>query len=339
MRKPIIHIFSVGIALAGTAYAAAPSAQNVLAEAKKYFQPLPPIPTDNAERAALGRRLFHENRVSQDGNVSCGHCHHSELGATDGMPKAIGVFGKANPRNAASIFNTALQFKQHWRGDRETLEEQAEKSLSGPATFGNPDFAAVAAKLMAIPAYPPAFAKAFPGEADPVTSKNWGLAVAAFERTLLTPGRFDAFLAGDAKALTKPEVAGLSKFMEIGCANCHNGPLLGGTSFQKFGVKSDYWKETGVETPDKGRADVTKNDADLYVFKVQQLRNIAKTAPYFHDGSVPDLSKAVKIMARVQLGRELTETEVTDIVAFLGALTGPVPANYEAPEPFPDAAK
>ena len=330
-----------GPVLAEPAQAGA-EAKKLIEEAKKSgLAPLPavPAPADaTAEaRVTLGRRLFYENRVSQDGNVSCGHCHQADLAASDGLPKAIGVFGKVNPRNAPSIFNAGLQFKQHWRGDREALEDQAEKSLTGAAAFGNKDFAEVKAKLVEIPGYKEAFAKAFPGDPDPISSKNWGLAVAAFERTLLTPGRYDAFLAGDAKALSAAEQAGLRKFIDVGCAGCHDGPGLGGGSFQKFGVVEDYWKETGVAAPDKGRADVTKNDADLYVFKVAPLRNVAKTAPYFHDGAVAELPRAVHIMGKVQLGKDLGDKDVAEIVAFLGALTGPVPANYPPLTPFPDA--
>ncbi|PPD45866.1 MAG: cytochrome-c peroxidase [Methylocystis sp.] len=326
---------------AAPAFAEALDSGKLLTDAQAVLAPLspPPVAKDSlqAVRAELGRRLFFENRVSMDGNVSCSHCHHADKQATDGLPKAIGVFGKENPRNAPSIFNAALNFKQHWRGDRESLEEQAEKSLLGPASFGNPDQATAMGKLKAIPAYADAFAKAFPGEQDPINSKNWGTAVAAFEWTLLTPSRFDAFLAGDAKALSPQEQAGLRTFIDAGCGSCHNGAGLGGNSFQKFGVTGDYWKETGSRTPDKGRADVTKNDTDLYVFKVASLRNVAKTSPYFHDGSVEDLTRAVKIMGKVQLGKTLLDNQAADIVAFLGSLTGGVPANYSAPEPYPDA--
>ena len=288
-------------------------------------------------RAELGRRLFYENRVSADGNVSCGHCHQADQGGADGLPKAIGVFGKVNPRNAPTIFNAALQFKQHWRGDRATLEEQAEKSPLGATSYGNQDFATVIAKLKTIDGYGEAFARAFPGEADPITQKNWGAAIAAFERTLITPARFDAFLDGERVALSPQEQAGLRKFIDLGCAACHNGPGLGGQSFEKFGVAEDYWKETGSTEPDKGRADVTKSDADLYVFKVPQLRNVAKTAPYFHDGAVAELPAAVRIMGKTQLGVELKDEEVAEIVAFLGALTGPVPQTYAPLPSFPDA--
>ncbi|QGM99322.1 cytochrome-c peroxidase [Methylocystis parvus] len=326
--------------LAAPAWAEPLDARKLLSDAQASFQPIKPAATESTQtaRAALGRRLFFENRVSMDGNVSCSHCHLPDKQATDGLPKAIGVFGKENPRNAPSIFNASLNVKQHWRGDRETLEEQAEKSLLGPASFGNPDQATAMSKLKAIPAYAEAFAKAFPDDKDPINSKNWGAAVATFERTLLTPSKFDAFLAGDAKALSPQEQAGLRKFIDTGCASCHNGPGIGGDSFQKFGVSADYWTETGSKTPDKGRADVTKNDADLYVFKVSSLRNVAKTAPYFHDGSVADLTKAVKVMGKVQLGETLSDADAAEIVAFLGSLTGAVPANYSAPEPYPDAA-
>lgn len=344
MRQSILLLFlaaSLGPVVAGPADAGSLDARKLLDEAKAVFKPLPaaPVASDPVEaaRVDLGRRLFFENRVSMDGNVSCAHCHLPDKQASDGLPKAIGVFGKENPRNAPSIFNATLNFKQHWRGDRGSLEEQAEKSLLGPASFGNPDQASAMGKLKAVPAYPAAFAKAFPGDKDPVNSKNWGAAVAAFERTLLTPSKFDGFLSGDAKALTPQELSGLRLFIDAGCAACHNGAGVGGNSFQKFGVVADYWTETGAKTPDKGRAEVTKNDADLYVFKVPSLRNVARTGPYFHDGSVEDLAKAVAVMGKTQLGKSLSPQETADIVAFLGSLTGAVPANYAAPEPFPDA--
>jgi cytochrome c peroxidase len=348
MRRVTLSCFLSALAFASSPIAAnatdsrSADAQALLAAAKEIFRPLPPAATakdtpGGQARIDLGQRLFFENRVSMDGNVSCAHCHQPDLQAADGLPKAIGVFGKENPRNAPTIFNASLQFKQHWRGERESLEDQAEKSLLGPASFGNPDYATPMNKLKAIPGYAELFAKAFPDDKDPINQKNWGAAIGAFERTLLTPSKFDAFLAGDVKALSPQEQAGLRKFIDLGCGGCHNGPGLGGNSFQKFGVVSDYWKETGVAQPDKGRADVTKNDADLYVFKVPQLRNVAKTAPYFHDGSVVELPRAIKIMAKVQLGAQLTDADAQDIATFLGALTGAAPPNYFAPTPLPDA--
>ncbi len=332
---------SVSVLVSAQAAEPRPAAAQLISDAKNAgltALPSPPSIPDAATgaRIALGRRLFYENRVSQDGNVSCAHCHQAELAASDGLPKAIGVFGKLNPRNAPSVYNAGLQFKQHWRGDRESLEDQAEKSLLGPASFGNPDYAEPMGKLKAIPGYTEAFTAAFPGEKDPVTAKNWGVAIGAFERRLLTPGRFDAFLAGDEKSLSTEEKNGLRLFIGLGCVACHNGPGVGGGSFQKFGVVEDYWKETGSAPPDRGRADVTKDEADLYVFKTPMLRNVSKTAPYFHDGSVAELSRAVRIMGKVQLGRDLSDREARDLVAFLGSLTGAAPKEFSPLEPFPD---
>ncbi len=342
-KRSLAQAFLLGLFTLGGATGAGAAAKSLLEEAQAQFKPLPPVvaPKDKVteDRIALGRRLFFETRVSADGNVNCAHCHRAELAATDGLPKSIGVFGRVNPRNSPSVFNAALQFKQHWRGDRDSLEDQAEKALLGPASFGNPDYATPMNALKAIPEYGPAFAKAFPGEAEPITPKNWGAAIAAFERTLLTPSAFDAYLSGDAKALSPAQQQGLRKFMDIGCSSCHDGPDVGGGSFEKFGVFEDYWKETGSNPPDRGRADVTKDDADLYVFKVAPLRNVVKTAPYFHDGSVAELPRAVRIMGKIQLNVDLSDQDVADIVAFLGALTGPVPANYSAPEPFEDGKR
>jgi cytochrome c peroxidase len=321
------------------------SAQNaeeekLFRDAKAAFQPIKissaasdPL---SLARISLGRRLFFENRVSADGNISCAHCHIAEKHASDGLPKAIGVFGKENQRNAPTIFNAALNFKQHWRGDRESLEDQAEKSLLGPASFGNTDQPSAMAKLKAIPGYTVAFAQAFPGEEDPITSKNWGRAIAAYERTLLSPSRFDAYLAGEKNALSSIEQNGLRLFIHSGCAGCHNGPGIGGANFQKFGLYEDYWKETGSAPIDKGRADVTKNNDDLYLFKTPSLRNVAKTAPYFHDGSIADLMQVVRIMSKIQLNKQLSDGQAASIVAFLNSLTGTAPETYAPLEPFPD---
>jgi len=306
---------------------------DLLKAAQAAFQPLPkdmatpefPIPPARVE---LGRNLFFEARVSADGTVSCSRCHLSQLYATDGLPKARGAHDKLNPRNAPTVLNAALQFKEHWRGDRENVEDQAKRSLLGPAGFGSPDYATAMARLKAIPGYTALFQKAFPGEADPVTPDNWGKAIGAYERTLTTPSRFDDFLKGRTDALTAAERKGLRRFIDTGCTACHNGPGVGGGMFQKFGLVEDYWKETGSKEIDKGRIDVTHDDADLYVFKVPILRNVAMTPPYFHDGSVGTLPEAVRVMAKVQLGKTLSEAESAEIVTFLESLTGPLPADF-----------
>lgn len=312
---------------------AAGDADELQRQAKENFGVLPsdmatPEFPITADRVELGRKLFFDPRISDDGTVSCSRCHLPALYGTDGLPKPHGVHDRVNPRNAPTVLNAALQFRAHWRGDRVNVEDQAKQALIGPPSFGNPDYGAAMAKLKAIPGYAQLFAKAFPGEQDPITPDNWAKAIGAFERILVTPSRFDAFLTGKSDALSSAEQNGLRLFIDLGCATCHNGPGLGGAMFRKFGVTEDYWKATGVQQPEKGRNEVTKDTADLYVFKVPSLRNVTMTPPYFHDGSVATLRGAVTVMARVQLDKTLTDREVEDIVAFLGSLTGDLPDTF-----------
>ncbi len=236
------------------------------------------------------------------------------------------------------MLNAALQFNAHWRGDRKNVEDQATQALIGPTSFANPDYDSAMRSIRAIPGYSEMFAKAFPGEQDPVTPENWGKAIGSYERTLATPSRFDQYLSGDPKALSSSEQRGLRTFLETGCAACHNGPGVGGSMFQKFGVVEDYWKETGSTEIDKGRFDVTHDDADMYVFKVPSLRNVAMTPPYFHDGAINTLPEAVRIMAKVQLGKDLAQQDIANIVAFLGSLTGQLPDNFRELPVLPPSA-
>jgi cytochrome c peroxidase len=316
--------------------------QALLTQARGLFQPLPKV-MDSPEnpvtpaKVALGRLLFFEPRVSVDGTVSCARCHLVSLYATDALPKAIGALGRPNPRNAPTVLNAALQFVEHWRGDRKSVEDQAMQALIGPPSFGNPDYGSAMAKLKAIPGYPARFAKAFPNEQDPVTPGNWANAIGAYERTLVTPSPFDAYLTGHAAAFSPAQEAGLREFVQTGCPACHNGVGVGGGLFQKFGLVEDYWKATGSPEPDKGRFDVTHNPTDLYVFKVPSLRNVARTPPYFHDGSVATLPEAVRVMARVQLGKTLTEAQTGRIVTFLESLTGTLPPGFTEPPELPAA--
>lgn len=218
----------------------------LLKDAQRAFKPLPkdaataefPI---TPERVELGRKLFFDPRISIDGTVSCSRCHQAALYATDGLPKAKGAFDKLNDRRAPTVFNAALQFKAHWRGDRQNVEDQASRAPTGPASFGNPDNASAMAKVKVIPGYIELFQKAFPAESDPVTIGNWGNAVGAHERTLITPSRFDEYLTGHAEALSEPERQGLRTFMDTGCSGCHNGAVVGGGMFQKLAS----WKIIG----------------------------------------------------------------------------------------------
>jgi cytochrome c peroxidase len=308
----------------------------LLTAAQSQFKPLPkdagttefPI---TPERVHLGRMLFFDPRMSDDGTVSCYRCHLAGLYATDGLPKSIGGHDHHLPRNASTVFNSGLYIAEHWRGEFANVEEQAQRGLIGPA-FANPDYAKAMARIKAIPGYSELFKRAFPDETEPVTERNWGRAIGAYERTLMTPSRFDDYLGGKQAALTAPERRGLQVFLDAGCVDCHNGAGVGGGAFEKFGVMEDYWKATGSRDIDQGRIDVTKNAADQYIFKVPGLRNVEMTPPYFHDGSVKTLPEAVRIMARVQLGKTLSDNDAAAIVAFLKSLTGTLPKQLvEAP--------
>ncbi len=299
----------------------------LLKKARQYFTPLPELfPSDEnpltPEKIKLGKILFYEKRVSIDGTTSCAKCHPIGYYGTDKLPKSRGNFSKENPRNAPTVLNSAGQITQHWIGDRKDVEDQAKRALLGKGSFGAPSYEWVEQKLKGIKGYKELFKKAFPEDKNPITVDNYAKAIGAWERTLSTPSRFDKFLNGHVSALTKQEKRGLDTFISIGCASCHTGSLVGGTMYQKFGLLEPYWKYTKSKKIDEGRFNVTKKEEDKYVFKVPPLRNVEMTAPYFHDGSVKDLKKAIWIMGKVQLGKDLSKQQVEDIEAFLKSLTG-----------------
>jgi cytochrome c peroxidase len=326
----------------GLAQTQTPDAAAVLVSAREIFKPLPadmatPQRPVTPQLVDLGRDLYFDPRLSGDGTVSCARCHAPSLYGSDGLPKSRGVFDKINPRHAPTVLNAALQFRQHWSGNRRDVEDQATQAFLGPASFGNPSYDVVIARINAVPGYPPLFTKAFPEEKNPVTPANIGRAIGAYERTLVSPAPFDDFLKGNTAALTPVQVAGLQTFIETGCASCHNGVDVGGNLFRKFGLVEDYWKETGSKEMDRGRFDLTHNPDDLYVFKVPALRNIAMIPPYFHDGSVATLAGAVRVMAKVQLGKQLSDAQTDAIVGFLGSLTGSLPRDFVTAPPLPTA--
>lgn len=337
------YLFIAGcIALSAALPAFAADDVALLRQAQQIFQPLPKYTSDPGttlarEQVALGRRLFFDPRITADGDVSCATCHQPALYGTDGKPTSIGVKQRLHPRNAPTIFNAALYSIIHWRGDRESLEDQAKQALTGAISSGL-DERDVIDRLRRIDGYAPFFAAAFPPESNPMTVKNIANAIVAYERTLLTPAPFDAYLAGNVDALSLGARKGLETFINTGCVACHNGIGIGGSVYRKFGIVEDYWPATGSRSIDKGRVDVTKNPDDLYVFRVPSLRNVAMTAPYFHDGSVATLAEAVKVMGRVQLGMKLGDAEISDIMSFLNSLTGELPTEFAAPPVLPPAA-
>lgn len=279
--------------------------------------------------ADLGRRLFWDTRVSLDGNTSCASCHEARDWGADRRRFSPDAKGKLTSRQSPTVFNAMGLPTLRWLGDRKGGAEQAEGSMTGSLGFASKEAAIERLKELQ---YLAAFRKAYPGDAEPLTASNYGRALAAYQATLTTPAAFDRFLSGDDNALNARQKAGLKAFMDTGCAACHNGALFGGTAMQRFGIVKEYWLETGSDKVDMGRYAVTKKEEDRYVFRVPTLRNIAKTAPYFHDGSVERLDRAVRIMASVQLGRTLEDATVNDIVAFLESLTGEVPKHYSPPE-------
>jgi cytochrome c peroxidase len=327
---------------------AASDDQALLDRAKALFKPLPDSSAlENTaltpERVALGKALFYETRVSSDGRQGCVSCHSPSYHGGDSLPLSMGVHGKVLPRNAPTVFNTSLLVAQHYGGNRTSVEDQAVKALTSLVAYGNATYEQAEKKLVQL-GYQPWFDKAFPGQAKSVTVQNWGIAIGAFERTLLTPAPFDAYLKGNHQALSAQAKQGLKTFIDTGCAGCHSGVTVGGQSFQKFGITQDYWLLTGSTEKeafkgyDKGRFQDTKNEADAFMFKVSQLRNVAMTPPFFHDGSVATLPQAVRVMAQLQLGKQLSDTQVADIVSFLESLTGEVPADFAKAPALPVAS-
>jgi cytochrome c peroxidase len=277
---------------------------------------------------ALGRALFWDTRASLDGKTACASCHPAPDFGADRRRLSVDARGDLTPRNSPTIFNTMSLPGLRWLSDRKTGAEQAEGSLTGSMGFKTKDDGV--AKLAELK-YEAAFRAAYPGEANPLNAKNYGRAIAAYEATLVTPSPFDRFLAGDDRAMTERQKAGLKTFIELGCAACHDGPMVGGAQLRKFGRNKDYWTETGSQKPDVGRFAITKKEEDKYVFRVAVLRNVARTAPYFHDGSVDTLDRAVRVMGTVQLGKSLDDATVALLTAFLESLTGSVPEHYAPP--------
>ena len=278
-------------------------------------------------RVALGALLYQDPRLSKSQQISCNSCHRLDAFGVDGEPTSPGHKGQRGGRNSPTTFNAALHVAQFWDGRSPDVEDQAKGPVLNPIEMAMPSAESVEVVLRSIPGYRPLFEAAFPGEAQPITFDNMALAIAAFERTLVTPSAFDAFMSGDEAALDASQQAGLTLFIETGCITCHVGPGVGGGSFQKLGVVKPY------ETSDAGRFEVTANESDRQVFKVPSLRNVAKTGPWFHDGSIESLPEAVEIMAEYQLGASLSPEQVASIVIFLESLTGEVdPVLMVAPD-------
>lgn len=295
----------------------------VRTNALRFIKPIPDqIPgadLDTPGLVSLGKALYFEKRLSKNGTQACNTCHAVDAGraGVDNEATSPGAFGKRGDRNSPTVFNAALHMAQFWDGRAADLKEQAKGPILNPVEMAMASEAEVLERLKADANYPAQFKTAFPGDAAPISYENVAKAIAAFERTLITRDRVDDFLKGRDDALTAPELKGLDTFLQAGCTTCHNGPLIGGNSYQKSGLVKPY-----VNQGDEGRAAVTKDEDDKFKFKVPSLRNIAVTHPYFHDGKIGTLHEAARQMADMQLGLQLSPEQEANLVAFLKALTG-----------------
>ena len=287
-------------------------------------EPISPLPVPVADpapqRSALGKLLFHETALSGDGSLSCASCHSLDLAGTDGRPHAIGIGGAEGTRNTPSIFNSALNLALFWDGRATTLAEQIEGPLHTPYEMAS-SWPLIIQRLSADPQYRARFAQVYP---EGITRSSVIDALIRYQQTLISPDApFDRYLRGERDAIDGDAREGYRRFKAYGCTSCHQGVNVGGNMFQRFGIMDDFFADlANTDAPDPGRFLVTGKEEDLHVFKVPSLRNVALTAPYFHDGSVERLEDAIEIMARYQLGRRLTEEDVRLIAAFLTTLTG-----------------
>ncbi len=337
IRSAAVSAFTAGLIASVASWAPAADAatrEELQTRAKALLGVLPadaPNPDNpfTPEKIDLGRMLYYENRMSINNQLSCNSCHDLATFGVDNEPTSPGHEGKRGNRNSPTVYNAALHVAQFWDGRAKDVEEQAKGPVLNPVEMGMPDADYVVRVLKQIDGYQPLFRAAFPDDEDPIDYDNVAKAIGAFERKLMTPSRFDDFLGGQLDALTDAEVAGLEKFLDTGCTTCHMGAPVGGLMYQKLGLVHPY------ETEDLGRYEVTRNETDRYVFKVPSLRNIEKTAPYFHDGSIETLSEAVDRMAWHQLGRKLSDDDVQSIVTFLGSLTGRIDERFVAKPALP----
>jgi cytochrome c peroxidase len=286
------------------------------------FSPLPKNFFENEtlpsqQLLSLGEKLFNEKKLSADSDISCSSCHTLSTGGVDEKQFSDGHRGAKTGRNSPTVLNAAGHTAQFWDGRAPDVERQALGPILAAGEMGMPNEKAVVSVLAADSEYVASFKAAFPDQKDPITFQNVGIAIGAYERTLVTSSRWDDFLSGDQSALTDTEKQGFKDFIGVGCSGCHTGQLIGGHIFMKLGVVSPWPNQS-----DLGRFEVTGIESDKMVFKVPSLRNSALTAPYFHDGSATTLSAAVKMMAHHQLGRELSDIQAQSIVTWLGSTSG-----------------
>ena len=313
----------------------APGNVQVNGDALRMFAPLPAMMTsaDNLvtdSKVTLGRVLYYDPRLSANQKISCNTCHPLDEYGAEIQPVSTGHKNQKGSRNAPTVYNAAGHFAQFWDGRAPTVEEQAKGPITNPIEMAMPSQGAAVTVIKSMPEYVALFKAAFPQDRDPITYDNMALAIGAFERGLLTPSSWDAFLEGDDSALTDAQKSGFNMFAATGCQWCHYGPYVGGAVYQKLGVRKPWPSQK-----DQGLYQITKDENDKMVFKVPSLRNIKKTGPYFHDGSVATLDEAIRDMAVHQRGATLTGAEVKSIETWMESLTGQLPMSYIKPPELP----
>ena len=276
------------------------------------------------DKLDLGKKLYFDKQLSKNGTISCNSCHNLDAYGVDNKSFSLGDTKELGGRNSPSVLYASLQAMQFWDGRAKDVEEQAGGPLLNPVEHSVPSKEYLEKKLRAIPEYQSLFKTVYPKDKEPITFANITNAIGAFERQLNPKSKFDSYLDGEENALTDQEKKGLTAFMDNGCITCHSGVVLGGQMMQKFGVYGDYVKLTKSKKLDKGLFDRTKKEGDQFMFKVPSLRNVAKTYPYFHDGSIVSLKDAIKIMGKLQLDKELNNAEIANIEVFLKTLTAGV---------------
>jgi len=294
----------------------------LMRRANRFFDTLPDqmpgAENDTEQRIMLGKKLFFDKRLSINDKQACVSCHKLDGGfaGVDNLATSPGARGETGSRNSPTVLNAGWQVAQFWDGRADDLVEQAKQPILNPIEMGMPDEETVVRKIQGIDGYPELFAEAFPKQRAAITYQNIAEAIAAFERTLITPGRFDDFLDGESNALSEEEQRGFNTFLKLDCNACHDGVLLGGETFEPLGKENPYPNQA-----DQGQFEVTGNIEDRMFFKVAPLRNVALTAPYFHDGKIETLEEAIRQMGKLQLNEELDNEQINDIASFLKALT------------------
>jgi len=325
--------YSIGLIL-GMAIAAAPvAAQDLRETANRMLGSVSGATQEEIDdpKAQLGQALFWDMRLSVNGKVACASCHFKENWGSDSRDQSINARG-GKTAQSQTVFHSMDTPGLRWLADRASGKAQAMGSITGSMGFASRE---EILPVLVEHGYTDLFKTAFPDDADPVNVENYGQALEDYQRTLKTPSPFDAWLLGDDSAMTAEQVKGLEHFINVGCVGCHQGELIGGTMLQKFGLIENYWTHTGSSDIQSGLMRATGKEDDRFFFRVPLLRNVAKTYPYFHDGSVSDLRRATDIMARIQLGQRLDDETLDALVAFQESLTGELPVNFTPPEGIP----